>query len=356
MLVEGHRLPVRAERMHPRRLEQRIMKRVGHACRDFGLIEANDSILVALSGGKDSYAMLWALQRIQAKAPFPLRLVAYHLDQGQPGHDVTPIERHIQGTGVPYEIELQDTYTRVVEKTEPGKIYCSLCSRFRRAILYKAANRHGCNKVALGHHADDLIETVLLNMFFSGQLKSMPPRLISDDGKQQLIRPLAYVPEAELIELAEQHQYPIVPCKLCGSQEKQRQAIKGMLAEMDARYPEMRIKPSILSSLGNVTPSHLLDPALNALYRELDADGIDGLEGDPSRSGSKADAVKTGIGGLKADDAARAATELQSDGAARAPSNIQNDGDAPAALSGPAQPDPRRQSHSILRILDASVN
>lgn len=261
--------------MHPRRLELRIMKRVGEACRDFGMIQPNDAILVALSGGKDSYAMLWALKRIQARAPFPLRLVAYHLDQGQPGHDVRPIEAHIQSAEVPYEIEVQDTYSRVVEKTEPGKIYCSLCSRFRRAILYKAANRHGCTKVALGHHADDIIETVLLNMFFSGQLKAMPPRLRSDDGHQELIRPLAYVPENELVELAQHHAFPIVPCQLCGSQEKQRKAVKTMLAEMDARYPEMRIKPSILSSLSNVRPTHLLDASLNALYRELGADDVE---------------------------------------------------------------------------------
>lgn len=246
------------------------MKAVGRASTDFALIEPGDKLLVAVSGGKDSYAMLWALQRLKAKAPFELDLVAYHLDQGQPGHDVAPIEEHLRETGVPYEIEVQDTYTRVVEKTEPGKIYCSLCSRFRRAILYKAANRHGCNKVALGHHADDLIETVMLNMFFSGQIKAMAPRLISDDGAQQVIRPLAYVPESELIELAELHQYPIVPCKLCGSQEKQRQAIKTMLREMDERYPEMRIKPSILASLSNIKPSHLLDSKLNDLYSKAE--------------------------------------------------------------------------------------
>lgn len=248
------------------------MKRVGHACRDFSLIKPGDRILVALSGGKDSYAMLWALKRIQARAPFELHLFAYHLDQGQPGHDVTPIEGYMKASGVPYEVEVQDTYTRVVEKTEPGKIYCSLCSRFRRAILYKAANRNGCNKVALGHHADDLIETVLLNMFFAGQLKSMPPRLVSDDGAQEVIRPLAYTPESELIELAGLHEFPIVPCNLCGSQEKQRHAVKTMLREMDEKYPEMRIKPSLLSSLSNVRTTHLLDPELNALYRELDVD------------------------------------------------------------------------------------
>lgn len=252
--------------MHAKRLEQRVLKAVHKACKDFGLLAPGDRVLVALSGGKDSYALMWALKHIQAAVPFELGLVAFHLDQGQPGHDTSPIEAHMKTLGVPYEIEYQDTYTRVVEKTEEGKIYCSLCSRFRRAILYKAAVRHGCNKVALGHHADDLVETVLLNMFFAGQIKTMPPRLKSDDGVQEIIRPLAFVPESELIELATLHAYPVVPCKLCGSQEKQRAAVKNLLADLDSRYPEMRIKQSILASLGNVRPSHLLDRALHPFF------------------------------------------------------------------------------------------
>jgi tRNA 2-thiocytidine biosynthesis protein TtcA len=254
--------------MHPKRLENRILKAVGRACKDFALLKPDDKILIALSGGKDSYALAWALKRIQAAAPFRIDLVAYHLDQGQPGHDTHPIEGHMKMLGLPYEVEYQDTYTRVVEKTEPGKIYCSLCSRFRRAILYKAAVRHGCNKVALGHHADDLAETVILNMFFAGQIKTMPPRLKSEDGMQELIRPLAYVPESELIELSDNFKFPVVPCKLCGSQEKQRKAVKNLLTEMDAKYPEMRIKQSILASLGNVRPSHLLDRDLYPWFTE----------------------------------------------------------------------------------------
>lgn len=232
------------------------------------MLKPGDRILVALSGGKDSYGLLWALQRIQAAVPFDLGLVAFHLDQGQPGHDVSPIEGHLKALGVPYEIEYQDTYSRVVEKTEAGKVYCSLCSRFRRAILYKAANRHGCNKVALGHHADDMVETVLLNMFFSGQLKTMPPRLKSDDGSQEVIRPLAYVPEVEMAELAEVMAFPVTPCRLCGSQEAQRKAVKNLLSDLDARYPDMRIKQSILASLGNVRTTHLLDRELNPLFND----------------------------------------------------------------------------------------
>ena len=247
--------------MHPKRLQHRILTAMNRANRDFGLVAPGDRILVALSGGKDSYALLWGLQHMQAAAPHAFDLVAFHLDQGQPGHDVTPIENHIKSLGLPYEVEFQDTYTRVVEGTEPGKIYCSLCSRFRRAILYKAAVRHGCNKVALGHHRDDLIETLLLNIFFSGQIKSMPPRLLSDDGVQQIIRPLAYVPEDELVELAEQLAFPVVPCRLCGSQVAQRGFIKGLLRDLSEHSPHL--KGNLLNALGNVKPTHLLDKALN---------------------------------------------------------------------------------------------
>jgi tRNA 2-thiocytidine biosynthesis protein TtcA len=250
------------------RLEHRILRTVYRACKEFSLLKPNDKILVALSGGKDSYALAWALKHIQSAAPFKFDLVAYHLDQGQPGHNTHPIEGHMKELGVPYEVEYQDTYTRVVEKTEPGKIYCSLCSRFRRAILYKAAQRHGCNKVALGHHADDLAETVLLNMFFAGQIKTMPPKLVSEDGSQELIRPLVYVPEAELIQLSDEKQFPVVPCKLCGSQEAQRKAVKNLLSDLEQRYPDKRIKQSILASLGNVRTSHMLDKALHPYFNE----------------------------------------------------------------------------------------
>jgi len=250
--------------MHPKRLETRILRAVNRANRDFQLIEPNDRILVAMSGGKDSYAMLWVLKKLQAAAPFQFDLVAYHLDQGQPDHDASPLERHLEGEGIPFEIEYQDTYSRVLELTQPGKVYCSVCSRFRRAILYKAATRHGCNKVALGHHRDDLIETLLLNLFFSGQLKSMPPRLISDDGKQQVIRPLSYVPEEELQELSDSMEFEIMPCNLCGSLQTQRQFIKGLMTDLQERTPHL--KGNIMSALGNVAPSHLLDPTLNPLY------------------------------------------------------------------------------------------
>ncbi len=250
--------------MHPRRLEARILKSVNLANREFGLLKEGDRVLVALSGGKDSYGLMWALKRLRAAAPYRFDLVAFHLDQGQPGHDTSPIDGYMRSLEVPYEIEYQDTYTRVVEKTEEGKVYCSLCSRFRRAILYRAALRHGCNKVALGHHRDDLVETLLLNLFFSGQLKSMPPRLLADNGHLELIRPLAYVAESELLELSDHHGFPVVPCRLCGSQDGQRKAVKQLLAELTARYP--RLPTHMLAALGNVRRTHLLDKSINPLY------------------------------------------------------------------------------------------
>lgn len=285
--------------MHPRRLESRIMKALNRANREYALLEDGDRVLVALSGGKDSYGLLWGLQQLQAAAPYRFELVAYHLDQGQPGHDVRPIEEHIVATGVPYEVEYQDTYTRVVEKTEPGKIYCSLCSRFRRAILYKAATRHGCNKVALGHHADDVVETLLLNLFFSGQLKTMPPKLVSDDGRHQVIRPLMYVPEAEMAELAEHKAFPVVPCNLCGSLQTQRQAVKQMLGELSGKHPH--IKTHILAAAGNIRASHLLDRSINPLYAPSSPVGAESSEPAPSADAadkSDSDDAQAGCGSV----------------------------------------------------------
>jgi tRNA 2-thiocytidine biosynthesis protein TtcA len=243
------------------------------ANRDFLTVQPNDRILVAVSGGKDSFAMLWVLGKLKAALPFSVELFAFHLDQAQPGHDPTPIRDHFEEVGVEYEIEKQDTYSRVVEKTLPGKVYCSLCSRFRRAILYKAATRHGCNKVALGHHREDLIETLMLNILYSGQIKSMPPRLRSDDGKHEIIRPLCYVHEADLIEFAQQQEFPVVPCKLCGSQEKERKFVKDLLADLEKHSPH--IKGNLLAALGQVHPTHLLDKRFNPHLGPIDSDGTD---------------------------------------------------------------------------------
>jgi tRNA 2-thiocytidine biosynthesis protein TtcA len=271
-----------ARTMHAKRLEQRILRAMIKANRDYRMIDQGDKVLVALSGGKDSYVMLWALMQLKASAEFEFDIVAYHLDQGQPGHNTSPIEEHLKNLGVAYEVEYQDTYTRVVEKTEPGKIYCSLCSRFRRAILYKAALRHGCNKVALGHHKDDIIETLLLNMFYAGQLKGMPPRLWSDKGNQEVIRPLCYIDESDLAALAQLHAYPILPCNLCGSQEAQRKYIKNLLQTLEQNNPH--IKGNILHALSNVKPTHLMDKKLQPLYPQ-DAVSSEALPEDDNSCG-----------------------------------------------------------------------
>ena len=250
--------------MAQRGIEQRIMRQINKANRDFGLIGEGDRILVALSGGKDSYLLLWGLQRMRAVVPFNFELVAFHLDQGQPGYDGGPMVRFMEQLSIPSEIEKQDTYSVVLELTEEGKTYCSACSRFRRAILYKAAERHGCNKVALGHHRDDLIETLMLNLFYSGQIKSMPPRLINDAGTHEVIRPLAYCREDDLASLSALHGYEIMPCTLCGSQATRRQYVKKLLGDLSKE--QRHLKGNLLSALGNIHPSHLMDPSLNPLY------------------------------------------------------------------------------------------
>jgi len=255
--------------MHPKRLQGRILKAVNRAVGDYSLIGPGDKILVALSGGKDSFGMLWALRHLKAAAPFTFDLVLFHLDQAQPGHDTTPIAEFMAETGLEHEIERQDTYARVIELTKPGKTYCSVCSRFRRAILYRAASRHGCNKVALGHHRDDLIETLVLSIFFSGQIKSMPAKLRSQKGDHLLIRPMCYVHEEELRELAELHGYPVTTCGTCGNQDTQRSYIKTMLGELSGEFPSL--KGNILHSLTNVQTTHLLDKDLNPLLASGDS-------------------------------------------------------------------------------------
>ena len=254
--------------MRQKALEQRVLRQMNKANKDFGMIEKGDKILVALSGGKDSYCLLWGLQKMAAAAPFELPLVAYHLDQGQPNYDGHPMARFMETLDIEHEIENQDTYSRVLELTEEGRTYCSVCSRFRRAILYKAAERHGCNKVALGHHRDDLIETLLLNLFYSGQTKSMPPRLVNDKGTHELIRPLALCREEDLAALAKYHEYEIMPCNLCGSQQTRRQYVKRLLKDMSRDQPHL--KGNLLASLGNIQPTHMLDPTLNELYPSSD--------------------------------------------------------------------------------------
>ena len=243
------------------KLNKRLRDAVGDAVNDFNMIEAGDKIMVCLSGGKDSYALLDILRQLQASAPIDFELMAVNLDQKQPGFPEHVLPEYLQSIGVPYHIIEEDTYSVVKRVIEEGKTTCSLCSRLRRGVLYRVAKELGCSKIALGHHRDDILQTLFLNMFYGGKLKAMPPKLVSDNGEHIVIRPLAYVKEKDLARYAELKQFPIIPCNLCGSQPNlQRQVIKEMLNDWDKRFPG-RIE-SMFSALQNVVPSHLADPDL----------------------------------------------------------------------------------------------
>ena len=243
------------------KLQKRIRHNTGKAIADFNMIEDGDKIMVCLSGGKDSYTMLDVLLYMQRVAPIKFSIVAVNLDQKQPGFPEHVLPEYLSQVGVDFKIVEEDTYSIVVDKTPEGKTTCALCSRLRRAILYRTATELGATKVALGHHRDDMIETLFLNMFYGGKLKAMPPKLISDDGQQIVIRPLAYCSEKDIASYSSFMEFPIIPCNLCGSQENlQRQAIKGMLNDWDNRFPG-RIE-SMFTAMQNITPSHLADNSL----------------------------------------------------------------------------------------------
>jgi len=235
-----------------------LRRDVGRAIADFNMIEDGDLVMVCLSGGKDSYAMLDILQNLQKHAPIEFKLHAVNLDQKQPGFPEHVLPEYLQSIGVDYKILEQDTYSIVTDKVPENKTYCGLCSRLRRGILYNYAESIGANKIALGHHRDDIVETLFLNMFYGGKLKAMPPKLLSDDKRNVVIRPMAYCKEAEIERYAEMMEFPIIPCNLCGSQDNlQRQAIKGMLGEWEKQFPG-RVE-SIFRSIGNVSLSQLAD-------------------------------------------------------------------------------------------------
>ncbi|MGB5109300.1 MAG: tRNA 2-thiocytidine(32) synthetase TtcA [Formosimonas sp.] len=243
------------------KLEKRLCRQVGQAIGDFNMIEDGDKVMVCLSGGKDSYGLLDILLKLKARAPIHFDIIAVNLDQKQPGFPEHILPEYLTKLGVPFHIETQDTYSIVKRVIEDGKTTCGLCSRLRRGILYRVADELGATKIALGHHRDDMLETFLLNLFHAGKLKSMPPKLVSDDGKHMVIRPLAYVCEADMERYAAVHQFPIIPCNLCGSQDNlQRQAMKAMLNDWGKKHTG-RIE-NMFAALNNVVPSHLLDGQL----------------------------------------------------------------------------------------------
>jgi len=248
--------------LEQKKVLKKLRREAGKAIHDFGMIEEGDKVMVCISGGKDSLAMLDILLGLQKSAPIHFDLVAVNLDQKQPGFPEHVLPQYFESLGVDYDIIEEDTYSIVTEMVPEGKTYCGWCSRFRRAILYKYAKKNGCTKVALGHHRDDIIETLFLNMFHGGKLKTMPAKLLSDDGENVVIRPLAYCKEKDLERYAELMQMPIIPCNLCGSQENlQRPMIKVMLQGWDKQFPG-RLE-SIFRATTDVVPSHLLDRTLH---------------------------------------------------------------------------------------------
>ncbi len=260
------------------KLAKRLRREVGQAIADFNMIEAGDKVMVCLSGGKDSFALLDILLFLREHAPIDFDIVAVNLDQKQPGFPAEVLPDYLRSIDVSFHIENEDTYSIVKRVIPEGKTTCSLCSRLRRGVLYRVAGELGATKIALGHHRDDILQTLFLNMFFAGKLKSMPPKLVSDDGRNIVIRPLAYCRESDLEAWATQRAFPIIPCNLCGSQPNlQRQQVKQMLNDWEKRFPG-RIE-TMFRSLANVVPSHLLDARLFD-FAGLKATGIPDAEGD----------------------------------------------------------------------------
>ncbi|MEJ8566962.1 tRNA 2-thiocytidine(32) synthetase TtcA [Elongatibacter sediminis] len=260
------------------KLVKRLHRKTGQAIGDFNMISAGDRIMVCLSGGKDSYAMLDILLALQQRAPVDFELVAVNLDQKQPGFPEQVLPTYLAGRGVPFEVIEQDTYSVVRRVIREGKTTCGLCSRLRRGALYRYAGEHGFTKIALGHHRDDIIETLFLNLFNGGRIKAMPPKLLSDDGRHVVIRPLAYCSEEDLRRYAELRDFPLIPCDLCGSQPNlQRQVIKEMLTEWKRRHPG-RVE-NIFRAIGHVSPSQLADHEL------FDFRGLGAVGEQPSVAG-----------------------------------------------------------------------
>ncbi len=260
------------------KLRKRLRRQVGQAIADFAMIEAGDRVMVCVSGGKDSYGLLDILLSLQARSPVPFEIIAVNLDQKQPDFPADVLPAYLAGRGIRFRIEEQDTYSVVKRVIPEGGTMCSLCSRLRRGVLYRVAGEVGATKIALGHHRDDILATFFLNLFFGGKLKTMPPKLISDDGRHVVIRPLAYVRERDLARYAAAQAFPIIPCNLCGSQENlQRRQVGEMLREWERKYPG-RIE-SIFNAMGNVVGTHLLDRSLRD-FGAIRATGVPHVGGD----------------------------------------------------------------------------
>jgi tRNA 2-thiocytidine biosynthesis protein TtcA len=258
MTTTAKNTPAHAERQA---LTRELGRDLARCVTDFELLSEGDRVMVCLSGGKDSYTLLHLLERLRTRAPIRFSLVAVHLDQAQPGYDGAPLRSYLEQHGFEHRIVREDTYSIVKDNVAEGKTYCSLCSRLRRGILYNVAQELGCTKLALGHHRDDAIETLLLNMMYTGSMRAMPPKLISDDGRNVVIRPLMYAAEDRIARFAELMEFPILPCNLCGSQEQlKRKQVKLFLRQLEAHAPQAR--QSMLAAMMNVRPSQLLDREL----------------------------------------------------------------------------------------------
>ena len=287
---------VRKAAFEANKLEKRLRRQVGEAIADFDMIRPGDRVMVCLSGGKDSYGLLDILLKLREHAPLDFEIIAVNLDQRHPGFPEHVLPAYLSKLGIPFRIEVEDTHSVVKRLIPDGRTMCSLCSRLRRGVLYRVASELGATRIALGHHRDDIVETFFLNLVFGGQLKAMPPKLVSDDGKHVVIRPLAYVEEADLARYAEVRQFPIIPCDLCGSQENlQRKQVKAMLREWEKRFPG-RVE-TIFASLGRITPSHLLDRSLFD-FAAVTATGLPARDGDKAfdpQEFSRLDAVAAAV-------------------------------------------------------------